>query len=337
MRIPLVVAALAGLVLPLPATEIAAQAPQLTVEIEEWLVPYAESRPRDPYVAPSGQVWFVGQRTHYVASFDPASGEFRKIDLEDGAGPHNLIIDDAGTIWYAGNRAAHIGRVDPATGDIKKYAMPEGVRDPHTLVWGPSGEMWFTAQGAGYIGRFDTSKGEARVVKAPDNSRPYGIVVDAQGRPWANLLGTNQLATVDLETFELTTIDLPRAEARTRRIELTSDGDVWYVDWAQGYLGRYSPGTGALKEWALPGGTGSRPYAMAVDSNDIVWVFETGASPNVLVGFDPRTESFVARGEVPSGAGTVRHMVYHNGELWFGTDTNYLGRAKLPNVVTRTF
>jgi virginiamycin B lyase len=320
-----------GLALAGAPHEVDAQAQQ-AVQIEEWLVPYPESRPRDPYVAPDGSVWFVGQRTHYVARFDPRTDEFRKIDLAAGAGPHNLIIDDAGTIWYAGNTAAHIGRVNAQTGEIRQFALPEGVRDPHTLVWGAGGEMWFTAQGAAYIGRFDTATGEARVVKAPDGSRPYGIVVDAQGRPWANLLGTNQLATVDLESFELRTVDLPRADARTRRLDIDSNGDVWYVDWAKGMLGRYSPATGAISEWALPGGDGSRPYAMAIDDRDIVWVFETGARPNVLLGFDPASQQYVARGTVPSGAGTVRHMVFHQPTrtLWFGTDTNYLGRARLP-------
>jgi virginiamycin B lyase len=321
------------LILAATAAGAAAQQPvPVTVEIEEWLVPYPDSRPRDPYVAPDGTVWFVGQRTHYVASFDPASAAFRRIDLEQGAGPHNLIVAGDGTLWYAGNTAAHIGRVDPVTGEITRFAMPDGVRDPHTLVWGRDGEIWFTAQGAGYLGRFDTRTGETRVVKAPDGSRPYGIVVDAAGRPWANLLGTNQLATLDPATFELRTIDLPRADARTRRIEVTSDGDVWYVDWARGFLGRYAPAGGVVEEWALPGGPQSRPYAMAVDELDRIWVFETGARPNVLLGFDPAAGQFFARGTVPSGAGTVRHMVYHRPtrSLWFGTDTNYLGRARLP-------
>ena len=36
--------------------------------------------------------------------------------------------------------------------------------------------------------------------------------------------------------------------------------------------------------------------------------------------------------EIKSGGGTVRHMVYDEKEnaLWFGTDTNTIGRATLP-------
>ncbi|HEX7718260.1 MAG TPA: lyase, partial [Woeseiaceae bacterium] len=64
------------------------------VDIREWLVPWEDSRPRDPYVADDGQVWFVGQRGHYVASLDPVSGDFNRFDLDLGTGPHNLIVDD---------------------------------------------------------------------------------------------------------------------------------------------------------------------------------------------------------------------------------------------------
>jgi virginiamycin B lyase len=74
-------------------------------------------------------------------------------------------------------------------------------------------------------------------------SRPYGIVLDARGRPWFNLFGTSKLGTIDPATMQLTEIDLPTREARSRRIAMTSDGKVWYVDYAGGYLGRYDPAT----------------------------------------------------------------------------------------------
>ena len=39
--------------------------------VREWPVPWEKTRPRDPYVAPDGRVWFVGQQGNYIASFDP--------------------------------------------------------------------------------------------------------------------------------------------------------------------------------------------------------------------------------------------------------------------------
>ena len=124
------------------------------IRIEEWNVPYADSRPRDPMVGPDGRVWFVGQAAHYAAVLDPQSGEFRRYDMDDGTGPHNLIVDDAGMVYYAGNRANHIGIIDPESGAIEKIMMPdERARDPHTLIFDSQGDIWFTVQQGNFIGR----------------------------------------------------------------------------------------------------------------------------------------------------------------------------------------
>jgi virginiamycin B lyase len=79
----------------------------------------------------------------------------------------------------------------------------------------------------------------------------------------------------------------------------------------------------------MPQGEGARPYGMASDSSGMLWMVATGVQPNVFVGFDPDTEEFVHATEVPSGGGTIRHMHYHepSGAVWFGTDTNFVGRA----------
>ena len=316
------------------ALTIAAPAAGQTVEIREWPVPWEDTRPRDPDVAPDGRVWFVGQAGHYVARLDPETGEFERYDLEDGAGPHNLIVADDGTVWYAGNRAAHIGRLDPATGEIHKIPMPEAAaRDPHTLVFDGNGDIWFTVQGGNYMGRLDVETEQVRLVKSQsESSRPYGIVVDASGTPWINLFGTNKLATIDPATFTLKEIPLERADARTRRIGLTSDGAVWYVDYARGFLGRYNPQSEAVQEWPMPNGPSARPYAMAVDAQDRIWFVETGVEPNMFVGFDPASEEFFSSTAIPSGGGAVRHMVFHEptNSIWFGTDAGTIGRAQLP-------
>lgn len=303
------------------------------VEVEEWPVPWEDTRPRDPYVESPERVWFVGQRADYVGLLRPETGEFERWDLEAGAGPHNLIVDEDGTVWYAGNRAAHIGRLDPESGEIEKVGMPEGARDPHTLVFDPDGDIWFTVQGGNRVGHLDVETGEVRIAEVPTPSaRPYGIVVDPDGRPWFTEFGSHKIATVDPATMEIREYELPRADSRPRRLARTSDGMIWYVDYAGGQLGRLDPSSGDVREWALPGGAGARPYGMAVDARDRLWFVETGVSPNRFVGFDPATGAFTVPTPIPSGGGTVRHMDYHppTNTVWFGTDANTIGRASLP-------
>jgi virginiamycin B lyase len=243
-----------------------------------------------------------------------------------------LIVDSKGIVWYAGNRAAHIGRLDPESGAVQQFATPDGVQDPHTLVFDGKGGIWFTAQQSNAVGHLDPGTGTMRALQVPTpNARPYGIVVAPDGRPWIVLFGTNKLATVDPGSFTLREIPLPRAEARPRRLVITSDGAVWYGDYAGGQLGRYEPATGAFQEWPLPGGAGALPYAMALDDRDRIWLVETGPRPNRFVAFDPRTATFDDPTPIPSGAGSVRHMMFHQATrtIWFGTDMNTIGRARL--------
>lgn len=303
-----------------------------TVEIDEWQVPYEASRPRDPFAAAEDSVWFVGQRTGYLAHFDVEAKEFTKVDLKRGSGPHNLIVGSDGIVWYAGNRNGLIGRYDPSTGNIEEIVMPDPTaRDPHTLVFDADEEnIWFTVQGGNMIGRLNIDSRKVGLVPSQTGrSRPYGIKVAPDGSAWVALFGTSKLACVDKETLELTEIDLPRTEARPRRLEITSDGRIWYVDYAKGRLGAYDPLSESFKEWPLPQGEGSRPYGMASDSRDRIWYVASGVSPNQFTGFDTATETFIGSTPIPSGGGTVRHMHFHepSGSVWFGTDTNYLGRA----------
>tara|TARA_R110002072_G_scaffold133015_1_gene273478 strand:+ start:218 stop:1237 length:1020 start_codon:yes stop_codon:yes gene_type:complete len=326
-----------ALTLPLTAPALAqdfVSEPGSEVRIEEWTTPWPGTRPRDPFTTDGERVWFVGQAGDYIGWLDVESGEFGRADLQDGDGPHNQIVGPDGMIWYAGNRSAHIGRYDPDTGQFLRVDMPDGEpSDPHTLIFDESGEnIWFTAQHDNKIGRLIPGSWEIDIFDVPtEDARAYGITITPDGRVWVALLGTNKLAMVDPETMQLTEYVLPREEARPRRIGHTSDGLVWYVDYAEGYLGALSPDNGAVLEWRAPSAGESRPYAMAVDGQDRIWFVETGPEMNNLVGFDPASESFFSQTPIPSGGSVVRHMQYYApaNEIWFGADTNTIGRAIL--------
>ncbi len=321
------------LILAAMATVVAAPArAETAVDIREWKVPYENSRPRDPFAHEAGSVWFVGQRTGYLAHLNAETGDIHKVDLKEGSGPHNLIVGSDGIVWYAGNRTALIGRYDPETKEIEEIAMPDpAARDPHTLIFDEGEEnIWFTLQGANMMGRLNIASRKADLIASQtERSRPYGIKLAPDGSIWVALFGTAKLGHIDPATMELTEIDLPRDGARPRRLEVLGDGTVWYVDYAGGMLGKYDPVSKKFEEWQMPQGEGARPYGMASDGAGRLWMVATGVSPNVFMGFDPETEEFFGKTDIPSGGGTIRHMHYHapSGAVWFGTDTNYVGRA----------
>ena len=299
------------------------------VELTSYKVEWG-GRPRDPYVAPNGMVWFCGQADNYIARLNPKSGEMKQFKVPEGSHPHNLIVDKAGFVWYAGNRNAHIGKLNPKNGNIKQYAMPKAIKDPHTLIFDENENIWFTAQHSNIIGHLDTDSGDVRYVSMTESgSRPYGIKLDSNGTPWSVLVGTNKLAAVDPESIKLTEIEIPREEARPRRLEITSNNNIWYVDYAKGYLGRYSPNEKSFKEWLSPAGHKSQPYATALDHNDVLWFAETGPYPNNLIGFDTNKEAFISHTVVKEG-GDIRHTYFDpsTNKIWFGVDIGYIVSAQ---------
>ncbi len=317
-----------------PSGEEGAPAVAPAVEIREWTVPWARTRPRDPFVDGQGRVWFVGQAGNYIAYLDPAADRFERFEIDSGTHPHNLIVGRDGAVWYAGNRNGTIGKLDPETGAVTRYAMPPEVRDPHTLIFDDAGDIWFTAQQSGYVGRLSTRSGKVDALRVPTpDSRPYGIVVARNGTVWFNEFGVNKLASIDPATLAITEYTQPHERTRGRRLVTTSDGAVWYVDYTRGMLGRFDPSTKRFEEWTNPGGANSMPYAMGVDAKDRIWFVEAGVRPNRLVGFDPETNAFFSQTEFGPESNTVRHMYYHapENEFWFGTDAGTIARAKLPD------
>lgn len=299
-------------------------APVAAPVIQEWKVELG-GRPRDPFVAPDGKVWFVGQAGNYIAHFDPVTGAFRRYEIEDDTNPHSLIVDGDGFVWYAGNRNGRIGRLDPKTGEAK-IVMTGEARDPHTMVFDGKGHIWFTSQQSNRVGRLDMKTGDVRLVTPHEKpSRPYGIVLDGSGHPWVALFNVDQVVRIDPETFALTHYRKATPESRARRIEVTSDGSVWYGDEPRGFLGRIHPATGEIEEYALPGGTGSRPYALTKDGDGRLWVAQSGPDKKI-VAFDPKREKFIAVQHVSQ---TIRHMMYdaRTDAMWFGTDAGQIGRV----------
>lgn len=309
------------------------------VVLDEWKVPFP-GRARDPFVVDADEVWFVGQSTHYLARLTPSTGEFFRHELGDESGPHNLIVASDGGVWYAGNLAGYIGRYDPASGAVEKIPMPTAAaRDPHTLVFDAREEhIWFTVQHGNFVGRLGLEGRDVELVAVPTpRARPYGIRIAADGTPWIVLLGTNKLASVEPATLRLTEHEIPAPDARPRRLEITADGRIWYSDYARGVLGVYDPADDSFGEFALPSGARSKPYGTAADRHGRVWVVETGVLPNLFVGFDTTAEQVVSVTPIPSQGGTVRHMDYHRptDTVWFGTDTQTIGRASVAPDATR--
>ncbi len=279
-------------------------------DIKLWKVATLGSRPHDPLAARDGSIWWSGQTSNKLGRVDPKTGQMREYDIKPAhSGPHGLKEDKAGNIWFTANHATYIGKLDPKTGDVTQYAIPDpSVKDPHTIAIDDKNNLaWFTAQNGNAVGRVDMATREVKIVKAPTaNSRPYGLLINSKGVPIYVAFGSNKIATVDPTTMAIKEYNLPDAASRPRRMALDGDDIVWYADYSRGYLGRLNLATGEHKEWPSPSGPRSNPYGMVI-TKGAIWYNESGAKPNTIVRFDPKSEKFQSWA-IPGGGDIVRNM-----------------------------
>ena len=124
MKVFSIVVALAIVCIPLALVPENVGAEELNpVQIDEWPTPW-QGRGRDPYAASADEIWFVGQQGHYLGRLTPSTGEFFKVDLPPGTGPHNNIVQSNGLVWYSGNAIGEIiGYYDPQADELTTIAF----------------------------------------------------------------------------------------------------------------------------------------------------------------------------------------------------------------------
>lgn len=278
------------------------------VKIRLWDVPTQGSRPHDPLATKDGAIWWTAQLANKLGRVDK-NGTIREYTLKSPhTGPHGLAEDKDGNIWFTGNHTSLIGKLDPKTGVTTEYPLPGSKKmDPHTINIDQNGVVWFTAQNANTLGRLDPKTGEMKLVTSPtEKSRPYGLMINSRGVPWFVEFGAPKIASIDPQTMAIKEFTLPNAGARPRRLAFESDDIIWYTDFPRGTLGRLDTKTGAVKEWPSPSGPKSEPYGI-VFTKGALWYNESGAKPNTIVRFDPKTEKFQSWA-IPGGGDIVRNM-----------------------------
>lgn len=299
---------------------------QASSTLEEYPVP-DNAQPHDVAPAPDGTVWYTAQGSGELGRLDPATGETRHIPLGSGSAPHGVIVGPDGAAWVTDSGLNAIVRVDPETEAVQTFPLPEGsgYANLNTASFDGNGVLWFTGQ-SGFYGRLDPASGQLDLFEAPRGRGPYGIATTPPGEIYYVSLAGSHLASVDLESGEVTVLEPPTPGQGARRVWSDSQGRLWISEWNAGQLGMYDPATETWREWPLPGDH-PQPYAVYVDEQDMVWLSDFGA--NAMVRFDPAQEQFEVF-PLPSPTANVRQILGRPGEVW-GAES---GASKL--VVIRT-
>lgn len=301
----------------------------IKLKFKYWQVPTLGQRARDPVQGKDGIIWWVGQWGNILGRLDPITGEMKEYILPAGTYPHSVTLDENLTPWFLGNKNGTVGYLDLTTEKFKVFNMPnDKARDPHTGVFDDNGIFWFTLQHSNMIGKLTPETGDIQLVSLPTKkSKPYGIKLDSTGTPWVSCNGANCLIKVDKKSMTLKEIKLPGENTHTRRLAITPDDMVFYVNSGMGKLGRYNSKTGEITEWDNPSGKDSHPYAIEY-ADGAIWFNESAKRPETLVRFDLTTETMQSW-QIPSKdgvhSGLIRHMRMGNkGLIIHQTATNQL-------------
>ena len=141
--------------------------------------------------------------------------------------------------------------------------------------------------------------------------------------------GDNAIGQINPNTPEVNYFAIPDEDGRIRRLDIGSNGAIWYVNSSRGRIGRLDPATAEVQESDSPSGPKSHPYSKVV-IDDIVWYDESGQRPDALVRFDPETETFQSWA-IPSGIGIIRHVWVTRAKdlLIHQSSSNRIGRVRI--------
>jgi virginiamycin B lyase len=292
----------------------------------EYELPGPSRMPWSAFPDKDGNYWmpYYG-RANKIGRLDPKTGEVQEYPVpnQGTAAIHSAVPAPDGSVWLTEQGSNKLGRWDPTTRTIAEYqdAYTPGKEgtvaggSKHTLRIDSQGRVWATG---GPLTMFDPKTEKfTRFLEVPT---AYGLALDKDGNCWfAEYTLNGKIGKVDGKTLKVTKWAPPTPDARPRRIQIDSDGTVWFAEFQAGKLGQFDPKTESFREYALPGPEAT-PYALAIDKNHSLWY--SSEHLDVVGNLNPKT-GHVTEYPFPQAENTMREFFLDTqGRMWFGTPAN---------------
>ena len=268
-----------------------------------------------------GNLWmpYYG-RGNEIGRLNPKTGEVKRFPLpfSETAGVHSAFPAPDGTVWFTEFALDRIGHLDPKTGEITEYqdegAVPNERPSKHTIRLDQDGNIWTTGSP---LSRFDVkTKKFTHFMEVPS---AYGITSDNHGGMWFCVLKLDgPIGKVDEKTGKVSQWN-PPTKARPQRLQIDTNGMVWFSERSGGKIGRFDPKTETFKEFPLPGPSPT-PYALGIDKDHYIWYAST--EQDTLNRLDPSTGEVIEY-PFPHSEAMMRELFLDSqGRMWFAPPTN---------------
>ena len=205
------------------------------------------------------------------------------------------------------------------------FAVPRGA-GAHDVAPGPASgaPVFYTAQATGKIGMLDPASGKTEEIALGPRSAPHGVIVGPDGAAWITDGGQNAIVRFDPRSRDVRVWPLPEATGYANLNTLTFDqqGRVWFTG-QSGYYGRLEPGTGEIKVWKAPRGSG--PYGITTTPKGEV--FYASLAGNHIAQIDIGTGDATVIEPPTKGQGARRVWSDSRGRVWVSYwNTGQVGR-----------
>jgi virginiamycin B lyase len=266
-----------------------------------------------------GMLWipYYG-RGNAVVRLDPKTGEQTQFPLgfTKKAGIHSAVPSIDGTVWFTEAALGRIGRLDPQTKQITEYQnkpLPDGTRTgAHTIRVDERGLVWVS--GGPAISMFDPKTEQFRHF---DLGGTYGNVVGGNGEQWFTSFRAD--GPIGRIKDGVLTKFYPPTKGKPQRIQVDSDGIVWFTERQGNRIGRFDPKTEAFKEFPLPGPEAS-PYAIGIDRDHMIWY--SSHEQDTLGRLDPKTGEVVEYPYPHSEISMREFFLDSHGRMWYASSVN---------------
>ena len=133
-----------------------------TLEIHEWVLPHADSRPRRIAITAEDSVWYSDYSRGYLGRLDTKSGQVTG-EWPTPSGPKSQpygITAVGDVIWFveSNTKPNMLVRFDPKTEKFQSWPIPGGGGVVRNMVHTPEGNLWLAESGVDRIAFVDIKK-----------------------------------------------------------------------------------------------------------------------------------------------------------------------------------
>ncbi len=133
---------------------------------------------------------------------------------------------------------------------------------------------------------YDMTSGKEQIATQFPGGSPQFIALDAKGRVWTTLAGSNQVGGFDPSTGKSRNSIVPTPRSVLQGIASAPDGTIWFAEASSKKLGRVDPSTGNIVEYSSPLRL-QAPIQLTVGADGLVWFTDHGS--NEFGSFNPAT------------------------------------------------